>query len=179
MTVSFLFLVEFGRLSLIQRRGRGPGRWLLVVLALGAGLGALEGWSGLNATTRYCLGLVGSLGAGWALYAEGTPADPRCRPWLLAGGVGFILYGLATGVVVPQAGFWPAAVVNYETFTGLTGLPIQLVRGLLALWIAAMSRGLFSGVAGPRAMNSATATGPATCMSWLRPWRSSWSAAGF
>jgi diguanylate cyclase (GGDEF)-like protein/PAS domain S-box-containing protein len=143
MTASFLCLVEFGRLSLIQRRGRGPGRWLLVVLALAAGLGALDGWSGLNATSRYFLGLVGSLGAGWALFAEARRTDSQCRPSLLAGGVGFILYGLATGLVVPQAGFWPAAVVNYESFTSLTGLPVQLVRGLLAVWIAAMSVGYF------------------------------------
>ena len=143
MTASFLFLVEFGRLSLTQRQGRGPGRWLLAVLILGAGLGALDGWSGLNATTRYFLGLVGSLGAGWALFAEARQTDSKCRPSLLAGSVGFILYGLATGVVVPQAGFFPANTLNYETFTSLTGLPIQLVRGLLALWIAAMSVGYF------------------------------------
>ncbi|MGA9754274.1 MAG: diguanylate cyclase [Desulfobaccales bacterium] len=143
MTVSFLCLVEFGRLGLIQRRGRGPGRWLLIVLALGAGLGALDGWSGLNATSRYALGLVGSLWAGWVLYVEGKSADPRGRPWLLAGAIGFILYGLATGLIVPRAGFFPAAAVNYETFSNLTGLPIQLVRGLLAVWIAAMTAGYF------------------------------------
>ncbi len=143
MTVSFLCLIEFGRLSLTRRRGRVPGRWLWIVLGLGAGLGTLAGWNGLNAATRYCLGLVGCLGAGLALYAEGRDAEPRCRPWLLAGGVGFILYGLATGVVVPQAGFWPAAALNYGTFTSLTGLPIQLVRGLLAFWIACMIAGYF------------------------------------
>jgi diguanylate cyclase (GGDEF)-like protein/PAS domain S-box-containing protein len=143
MAASFICLVEFVRLSLTQRRGQGPGRWLLVVLALAAGLGALDGWSGLNATTRYFLGLVGSLGAGWALFAEARQADSPCRLSLLAGGIGFILYGLATGIVVPQAGFWPAAAVNYKTFTNLTGLPIQLVRGLLAVWIAAMSVGYF------------------------------------
>ena len=143
MTASFLCLVEFGRLSLTQRRGRGPGRWLLVVLALAAGLGALDGWSGLNATSRYFLGLVGSLGAGWALFAEARQADSKCRLSLLAGSLGFILYGLATGVVVSQAGFFPANTLNYETFTSLTGLPIQLARGLLAVWIAAMSVGYF------------------------------------
>jgi diguanylate cyclase (GGDEF)-like protein/PAS domain S-box-containing protein len=143
MAASFLCLVEFGRLSLTQRRGRGPGRWLLAVLALAAGLGGMSGWSGLNATTRYCLGLVGSLGAGWALFAEARRADSKCRLSLLAGGVGFILYGLASGVVVPQAGFFPANTLNYATFTSLTGLPIQLVRGLLAVWIAAMSVGSF------------------------------------
>ena len=143
LTASFLCLVEFGRLSLTQRWGRGPGRGLLVVLALGAGLGAFDGLSGLNAASRYFLGLVGSLGAGWALLAEARQGDSRCRPSLLAGGVGFILYGLATGVVVPQAGFFPANTLNYQTFTSLTGLPIQLVRGLLAAWITAMSVGYF------------------------------------
>jgi diguanylate cyclase (GGDEF)-like protein/PAS domain S-box-containing protein len=141
MAASFLCLVEFGRLCLLQRRGRGPGRWLLVVLTLAAGLGALDGLSGLNAATRYLLGLVGSLGAAWALFAESLQADLKCRLSLLAGSLGFILYGLATGVVVPQAGFFPANMLNYQTFTSLTGLPIQLVRGLLAVWIAAMSVG--------------------------------------
>ncbi|HLD47306.1 MAG TPA: cache domain-containing protein, partial [Desulfobaccales bacterium] len=143
MAASFLCLVEFGRLSLSQRWGRGPGRWLLLVLSLSAGLGALDGWSGLNAATRYFLGLVGSLGAGFALFAEARQTDSRCRPSLAAGGIGFILYGLATGLVVPQAGFFPANTLNYATFTSLTGLPIQLVRGLLAVWIAAMSVGYF------------------------------------
>jgi PAS domain S-box-containing protein len=143
MTASFLFLVEFGRLSLIRRRGRGPGRWLLVILALGACLGALSGWNGLNATTRYAMGLVGGLGAGWALFGEGRQAAPRSRPWLLAGGVGLFLYGLATGLIVPRAWFWPASAVNYETFANLTGLPIQLVRGVLASWTTVMIVGFF------------------------------------
>ena len=143
MTVSFLFLLEFGRLSLIRRRGWGPGRWLLVILALLACLGALSGWNGLNATTRYVLGLVGSLWAGWALYTEGRQGDPQQRFWLLAGGVGLMLYGLVAGMIVPRVPFFPGTLVNSEAFTSLMGLPIQLVRGLLALWIAAMLVGYF------------------------------------
>ncbi len=143
MAASFLFLVEFGRLSLIRCRGRGPGRWLLVILALGSCLGALWGWNGLNATTRYGLGLVGSVWAGWVLYAEGKLAAPGGRFWLLAGCVGFLIYGLATGLIVPRAGFWPASRLNYGTFSNLTGLPIQLVRGVLASWIAVMIVGYF------------------------------------
>ena len=44
---------------------------------------------------------------------------------------------------MPRAGFFPAAMVNYQTFTNLTGLLIQLVRGLLAVWIAGMTVGYF------------------------------------
>ena len=76
LTVSFLCLVEFGRLSLVQRRGRGPGRWLWSSWAWAPAWGLWAGWNGLNATTRYCLGLVGSLGAGLALLRRGQ----RCRP---------------------------------------------------------------------------------------------------
>jgi hypothetical protein len=142
LAVSFLFLAEFGRLSLIRQQGRGPGRWVLGVLVLASCLGVLWGWSGLNATTRYALGLVGSLGAGWAFWFEGRHAA-RGRSWLIIGGVGFMLYGLATGVVVPRVGFFPAAVVNYGAFIGFTGLPIQLVQGLLALGITAMTAAYF------------------------------------
>ncbi len=179
MTASFLFLVEFGRLSLTQRRGRGPGRWLLVVLALGAGLGALEGWSGLNATTRYFLGLVGSLGAGWALSAEGetgrSPVPPLAagrrrrfhplRPGyrrggspgrVLAGGGGKLRDVHQPHGPADPAGAGPAGVVDRRHES----------------WAIFRWRG-------PRAMNGATATGPATCMVRARPWRSSWSAAGF
>jgi diguanylate cyclase (GGDEF)-like protein/PAS domain S-box-containing protein len=143
LAVSFLFLAEFGRLSLIRQRGRGPGPWVLGILVLVSCLGVLWGWSGLNATTRYALGLVGSLWAGWAFWSEGRQAAARGRPWLIIGGVGFMLYGLATGVVVSRVGFFPAAVVNYGTFTGFTGLPIQLVQGVLALGIAAMTAAYF------------------------------------
>lgn len=143
MTASFLFLVEFGRLYLSRQRDRMPGRWVLGLLSLAAAMGAVHGWSGVNVTTRYALGLVGSLWAGWALYTEGRQGDPRQQFWLLAGGVGLMLYGLATGMIVPHAPFFPAAMVNYETFTSLTGLPIQLVRGLLALWISTMIVGYF------------------------------------
>ncbi len=143
MTASFLFLLEFGGLSLIRCRSGGLGRRLLVILALVACLGALSGWDGLNATTRYFLGLVGSLWAGWALFREGRRGDTQQRFWLMSGAVGLMLSGLATGMIVPRVPFFPATLVNYGAFTSLMGLPIQLVRGLLALWITAMIVGYF------------------------------------
>jgi PAS domain S-box-containing protein len=143
MAASFLFLVEFARLGRLRRGGKVPGRWLLGVLALTAGLGALYGWNGLNASSRYALGVVGGLGAAWVLLAEARRVEAKCRPWLAAAGLGFLLYALAGGLVVPPAPFWPASSINYETFTRLTGLPVQLVRGLLALGLAFTMVGYF------------------------------------
>ncbi len=46
-----------------------------------------------------------------------------------------LLAGVAAGAIVPKSAFFPASVVNQDSFLGLTGVPIQLVRGILALLI--------------------------------------------
>ncbi|MFI5332274.1 MAG: PAS domain S-box protein, partial [Desulfobaccales bacterium] len=141
IAASFLFLAEFGRLGLVRQRGRGPGRGLLGILALLGCLGAWSGWNGLGASTRYTLGLVGGLTAGLALVREGRRNDPPGRTWLTAAGATFILYALATGLVVPPAAFFPASALNSQTFINLTGLPVVLPRALLAVVLVALSLG--------------------------------------
>ena len=79
MAAFFLFLLEFGRRSL-RRQGNGQGRWVLGILVLIAAVGALAGLNGLRGTTRYALGLMGGLGAGWALCAEARQTDPSVSP---------------------------------------------------------------------------------------------------
>ena len=135
MTASFIFLVEFGRSSLIRRRGRGPGLWLLGLLILGAATGGLDSWGGVNATCRYFLGLVGGVWAGLELCWASARVRPEFRQWFRAIGGALILYALSAGLVVPRASFFPASVINHETFLQLTSLPIQLIRGLLAIGI--------------------------------------------
>jgi PAS domain S-box-containing protein len=139
MTASFMFLLEFGRLSLVHRRGHGPGRWLLVILFMAALTGGLDSWSGVNATCRYALGLVGGIWAGLELCREGRRVRPQLGPWLLVAGGAMILYALATGLVVPRATFFPASIINQESFLQLTSLPVQLIRGLLVAVIASLT----------------------------------------
>lgn len=143
MTASFLCLVEFGRLGLSRQDKRIPGRWVLGLLGLAAVTGAVQGTSGLNVTTGYALGLVGSLGAGWALYTEGRQARLRSGSWLKAASAGLALYGLAIGVMVTPAAFLPASLVNFHTFTNPTALLIQLVRGVSGLWLVVLLAGFF------------------------------------
>ena len=141
LAASFLFLAEFGRLGLVRPRGRGPGRGLLGILALLGCLGAWWGWNGLDASTRYALGLVGGLSAGLALVGEGRRHDPPGRSWLTAAGAAFILYALVAGLVVPPAAFFPASALNFQTFINLTGLPVAVPRALLAVVLIALSLG--------------------------------------
>jgi diguanylate cyclase (GGDEF)-like protein len=134
---SFALLLEFARRQAWQLQLKPPGPWLFVVLAaLVAVAGARLGITATNAMARYTFGLASTFGTAWVFIrrAQGEPPDKR-RLWIHAA-AGFGLYGVATAVIVPAAQFWPAYVANYQSFTALTGIPIQLVRGLLAGWIA-------------------------------------------
>jgi len=136
MVVSFLCLFEFGRVSLGKTRGKTPGGWIYAPLLLLASLGGCYGFTGLNASARYALGLTAGLLSCLAVYrgASGKPAHLR-RP-LLAISAGLGLYALATGGVVPESALAPTHWINYTAFTRFFGFPVQLLRGLLAMFIA-------------------------------------------
>ena len=134
-TLSFLFLAEFGRSGMVSIQGRGPGRWVLLVLIGLAGLGGLAGMPGFAAAVRYGPGFFGGLWATAALLlAAQTPEPGR---WTLRGvALGTMGYSLFGCLVVNPAPFFPASLLNTDSFLAATGLPIQLVRALLLLWIS-------------------------------------------
>lgn len=138
MAASFALLLEFARRQAWQLQLESPGPGVFMVLAvLVAAAGAMGGGiNAANAMARYTFGVASTLGTAWVFVrrAQAEPADSR-RLWTYAA-VGFALYGIVTGMIVPAAHFWPASVANYQSFTAVTGIPIQLVRGLLAGWIA-------------------------------------------
>jgi PAS domain S-box-containing protein len=79
--------------------------------------------------------LVGGLWAARALFfaAKTLPLGTR---QLQTAALGMALYALAAGLVPNPAPFFPASWLNYEAFLDFTGVPIQLIRGLLAVWVS-------------------------------------------
>jgi hypothetical protein len=100
-----------------------------------AALGGLAGLAGVNAATRYGLGLVGGLWAARALFFAAKTL-PIGASHLQAAAFGMTFYALAAGLVPNPAPFFPASWLNYESFLDVTGVPIQLIRGLLAVWVS-------------------------------------------
>jgi PAS domain S-box-containing protein len=135
LIVSFVCLAQFGRASLSSMRNHGSGRWVLAVMVGLAASGSLAGLAGVNATVRYGLGFGGGLWAAWALFyaARTLPLGTR---QLQAAGLGMALYALAAGLIPNPAPFFPASYFNYEFFLDFTGVPIQLIRGGLAIWVS-------------------------------------------
>lgn len=137
LAASFLLLLEFARLEAPRCGAAPPGRWIHVALALPLLLmSVLAGPVTAAALARYLIAFPGAMGAAsiFARWAKELDGESRRHAKLAA--IGFALYALAAGLVPAPAPFWPASAVNTASFVATTGTPVQLLRGLLAGWIA-------------------------------------------
>jgi hypothetical protein len=137
MAGSFMLLMEFARRNAIRFGLKLQGRWLYppLVLLIAFG-GSRGGLSTAGDLARYAIGFVGALATSLIFVWDAKALSGAARRFAIFTAVGFALYGVAAGAIVPAASFWPAAKFNHDWFVQLTGVPIQLVRGLLACWIA-------------------------------------------
>jgi len=134
MAVSFAFLAEFGRSAMRRITSRGPGIYFVPVLLAASFLGVFAGLPAFNVISRYTMALGGGMLAAVSLFIirqQGQSREARCCLTVVSSALA--VYALASGLIVPRAMFFPASLINVETFFQLTGIPIQLVRALLAV----------------------------------------------
>jgi PAS domain S-box-containing protein len=130
LCLSFACLFEFGRKSWQRLGGRGTSRWIYLPLLGIVALGGLAGMPGMNAAVRYALALTGGLWSAAAMF-RASRLQPAGRRSLAVAAAATALYGLAAGCVVPPASFFPASVLNEDTFLAIAGFPVQLLRAPL------------------------------------------------
>jgi len=136
LMLSFVFLLEFGRASWRTPGGKNLGRWVVAPLLICAISGGFAGSSGLNAATRFALGLIGGLWSAATLLRSSIVK--KCgRTALALSAVAMTGYAIAAGAVVPEAPFTPAMAIGQDSFLRFTGIPIELVRAILAILIIA------------------------------------------
>ncbi len=135
LVASFVALLEFARLGHKGLEGKTLGRWVLVVAMVLPLTALFHDLTLANVLSRYLVGLPGALWAALVLLLYARSLKPTV-PGLFAGAAAFALYGLASGLVVPRMAFPPATFLNHETFLAVVGVPVQLVRGALALMTA-------------------------------------------
>lgn len=149
VALSFLCLLMFGAVTLER-----PYPWLKpLVVALGAiwGLGfwvtfyttpTVENWHLLtNIWARYLLGLTGGLLAAYGLrYQAQTYVAPLNTPHiyraLRIAGIALVTYAFLGGLIVPQAGFFPANVLNQQWVASGAGVPVEVFRSIAGLVLA-------------------------------------------
>jgi diguanylate cyclase (GGDEF)-like protein len=137
MTGSFMFLMEFARLNANRFGLKLQGRWLYPPLVLLVAFGGFTGGMTVaNDLARYAFGFLGALAASLLFAWDAKALSGAARRFALFTAMGFALYGVAAGVIVPASPLWLASKLNSDWFVQVTGIPIQLVRGLLACWIS-------------------------------------------
>jgi len=149
--LSFGFLLQFG-VTLLSVRRTGFWRlartvaapsltvlWTLAFFAyplVNQGAGVRGWYLASEVWARYLLGLPASVLVAAALLAQrGELRRDRLHAQLrsLYASAGFFaLYGVVGGIIVPPQGFWPASVLNTETFLRTIGLPVELFRAAAA-----------------------------------------------
>jgi PAS domain S-box-containing protein len=135
---SWVSLAEFGRSGIARVQGRESGLWLIALLLMITGLGGLKGWSGIEQTSRYTLGLAGGMWAAAAFFMAGLRLPSKERGGSLTGTISLALFSLTIALFPPLSA---GSALNASSFQRLTGLPLQFLQALLAFGMAAGAYG--------------------------------------
>lgn len=137
MTLSFVVLLDFARREATGLGHKVPGRWIYLPMLLVVFLGwYFVGTGGANAFARYLFGFPGAALSAVVLGIHARVARPAKKRWLHCAVAGFAAYAFLAGIVVPTTPNWDGDLINYARFRELTGMPVQLLRGLSACLIA-------------------------------------------
>ena len=89
---------------------------------------------------RYGFALTGSLFGAWALSLQKDELErlglEASIPPLMWVGYSFVLHAAAAGLIVPEAGFFPADILNDRVVFEATGLPVRLWTGVSGAIVA-------------------------------------------
>ena len=138
MTLSFAMLVEFGRRGLAVDGRLRAGSWIVLppLLAVAA-VAVTADLPTANGLARYLLALPGCFAAAAVMAGHAQRVEGERGVWLrVAAGV-FALYGLACGALVPASGLPLSHWLNADGVQALLGVPVQVLRGVLAVAAAA------------------------------------------
>ena len=142
--ISYVSIFSFGYL-LVNLRQQQVRKFWIPILTLLAFIGlpvsvdatSYQAW---EASARYFFGFEGSLlcAIGFVLYYRNIAAALENTPikkYFMATAIAFTVYGIAAGLVVGAANFFPASIINEASFFSFFGFPVQVLRGICAFVI--------------------------------------------
>ncbi len=148
-TVAVVFLLQFGlRLVPWTRRHLAPLTAASVVawggiLVLATILASEEGWTVLQweastaALSRYVFVIPGALLAAYGMWVQRDELTREgmtgIRPYAALASWAFLAYAVVGGFIVEPASWAPGGIANEVAWFDATGLPLEVVRGLVAL----------------------------------------------
>ncbi|MDD5408842.1 MAG: ATP-binding protein [Candidatus Omnitrophica bacterium] len=149
LPVSFVFIVLFGVLNILERHPKY--KWLiflpvvcLLPLALTYCTGKGVAVAGIMA--RYFICLPGLILVIIDIFSRLVLHKKELPGFVLLSSLIFIftsgIYAVVSGLIVPKANFFPASLINYDNFIRIFGFPVQIIRVLCAILMAAGAFGM-------------------------------------
>jgi hypothetical protein len=143
LPVSFIWLLLFGIKSIPGSKKRQLRSvllpivlifiWLIIVVTSSQRLLMADIWA------RYFLAVPGAVLTFYALIVQETEIRKSIVSkkigYLKLSAYAFLIYGFFSGLIVPEAGFFPANFFNYVTFKEIVVIPVQVFRTLCAALI--------------------------------------------
>lgn len=147
-SMSYVFLLEFSRQSLIHITGKGPSRWIYIPLFLLALSGLFKDIHSLNAAINYSIGLPAGIFCAVVFFLLAKNKNCGKTSSLISIGTAIVFHTIATNVIIPFAQIFPANIINTQTvFTAVFNTlnlpleligyiePIQIVRMIINFWL--------------------------------------------
>ena len=136
LTTSFTLLALVPLVAFNRRTGRRHAQWMVAPLVLlVVGVAVATDAATADGVARYVLALPACLLTAHLLADHARGCDRRRGRALRLAAISFVLYGFAAGAVVPASVLPPSHWLNPNSFQVNFGVPVQLVRGLLAAMI--------------------------------------------
>lgn len=137
LTISFLFLFEFGRSSFHVFGKKKPGAYLYLLFVFVPCVAIYSDLSSCSAAVRNVIGLTGGLLSaavmgrfGLSLRKRGGGGD------LVVAAVFMAFYALSAGLITPKTNFFPGSIINQDNFRSLLGFPVQIIRAIFSIIIS-------------------------------------------
>lgn len=137
---AYLCLFEFGR-RLIGLSGKTFFWWVLPVISIGVvSAGVLSGssWTNLDVLIGYFIrfpaGIMAGLGFVWYYNSEKKKLEPLgVRKFFITAGVAFLFWTFFCGIIREKADFFPANLLNMESFVKTVYVPVYVFRSACAV----------------------------------------------
>ncbi|MFA6320366.1 MAG: PAS domain S-box protein [Candidatus Omnitrophota bacterium] len=145
LPISYLFLVLFGSIILCREKSKFcilRYAWAVSILCWSLTYVFSKDFLIAGIAARYFICVPGTLMSAIAIFvcARRIEKDNDAPNTVFYGAVlavmGFVLYGILSGMVVPDAKFLPACYINYSNFLRVFGLPVQVLRMFVAMIIS-------------------------------------------
>jgi PAS domain S-box-containing protein len=143
LAVSYVLFFEFGRslLALSIKDFFFSGKVSVVYCILVFASSLILSEREPNILPRYFLGFPAGMltAAGLVLYYRNnqTLLKPlNVRKYFLTAAYVIGIYGILGGLIAPRGDFFPATIINNETFLRFFGLPVQVLRAVCAIILA-------------------------------------------